>query len=63
MTKDTTGELDATTQASSAKERVLLERIFEKATAFYKDPINLQGFKSWQANKEETKHGTNYINS
>jgi len=46
----------------TAPERVMLERIFDDALAFYKDPNNLQAFKAWQKNKEEIKHGTNYVN-
>ena len=47
---------------SAAAERVMTERLFDKATEFYKNPKNLRAFKAWQKNKEESKHGTDYIN-
>ena len=53
---------EVTPDLSSARERVMLERLFDKAIGFYKDPNNLQAFKAWQKNKEELKHGTNHVN-
>ena len=59
MRKDKSCEL---ADVSRAQELVMMERIFDKAIAFYKDPKNLQAFQAWQKNKEETNHGTNNAN-
>ena len=61
--KDKCGELDAVTDKSSAAEQVMIERLFDKAVGFYKNPKNLQAFKAWQENKEELQNGTNHINT
>ena len=61
MNKDKSGELDALKDASSASERVMIERVFDKAVAFYKNPENIQAFEAWKKNKEELLYGTNYI--
>ena len=57
------GELDAATDEDRAKERVMLERLFDTARAFYKNPKNLQAFEAWKKNKEEITYGTNYANA
>jgi len=44
----------------NAAEKVMLERVFDAARAFYKDPNNLKAFKAWK--KEEKTHAKNHIN-
>ena len=45
-----------------AKERVMMERLLDKAKDFYKDPKNLQAYQAWKKNKEELKNGTDHSN-
>ena len=59
MRKDKSCEL---ADASRAREQVMVERIFDKAIAFYKDPKNLRAFRAWQKNKEEKNHGNDNAN-
>jgi len=63
MNKDKNGELDATIDLSVAREQVMIERLFDMAVVFYKDPDNLRAFEAWQKNKEELQYGTNHINA
>ncbi len=54
------GELDTDNRA---KERVMLERLLDKAKAFYKNADNVQAFMAWKMNKEGMPYGTNNDNT
>ena len=61
--KDTCDELDVVVDLSTASEQVMIERLFDEAVAFYKNPENLRAFEIWQQTKEELQHGTNHSNT
>ena len=56
MSKGKGNNFDGVTDKSSTQERVTIERIFDKAVAFYKESENLQAFQAWKKSKEELWH-------
>ncbi len=54
------GELDTDNRA---KERVMLERLLDKAKTFYKNADNIQAFMAWKTNKEGMPYGTDNDNT